>query len=728
VRRRTPRCRGTLPRAGIGVVLLLLLAGVTPGAAVAQVMERDSVEVTSIEFTGVSAFPGFLLRSSIVTNASRCSNPVLTPFCRVGLGRERHFADARTLGADQVRLRVFYFSRGFRDATVRLDTARVESGLRVRFAIHEGRPVRVSSVGFSETEGLPAELFLALPIRPGDPFSVPQYESTRDTLIGRLRSRGFAHAEVFPHYTIRGDEPYSATVGYDLHPGERTRFGEIEIVGAEQVSPAIVRRMLTFEEGDLYDQGALVRSQRSLFGLEVFRHAEVTALPGEAGDTVVPVRVQVNEGDVHRVRVGAGVSTAEFVSAEARWVSRNFLGGARRLEARGRVTHLGADGLQHAPFFESGRGIYGQVSGSFTLDFAQPWFFSPHQTLRSGVFAERRNLPDVYVRTSQGAWVAVTRMFGTGGSLNVTYRPELTRLESEDGDLIFCVSLLACLASDIQVLREPHWLSPLSVSLVRDRSNSLFAPTRGSVMRVEAEIAGPATGSDFSYMRATAELVDYRMMGGVVLASRLRPGWARALGDGRAALGVHPQKRFFAGGANSVRGFSQFRLGPKLLTIAPDSLRRPAAEGGAGCTAEEIGAGYCSAQPIADRNPGAFEVRPVGGAILLEGNVELRFPVWGELRGAAFVDFGQVWAGAGSVSIADVIATPGAGVRYHSPIGPIRIDLGYNPQGAEQVSVVTEVNGDGMASRLRPQRPVEWTPYRSFLDRVQIHFSIGQAF
>jgi outer membrane protein assembly factor BamA len=214
----------------------------------------------------------------------------------------------------------------------------------------------------------------------------------------------------------------------------------------------------------------------------------------------------------------------------------------------------------------------------------------------------------------------------------------------------------------------------------------------------------------------------------VVLASRLRPGVALAIGGGDGGLGVHPQKRFFAGGANSVRGFGQFRLGPKLLTVAPEVLLRPVEEGGAGCTTAELESGRCDAQALAAAAPSAFEVRPVGGAALLEGNVEVRFPIWGELRGAAFLDFGQVWSTARSISPADLVLTPGAGVRLHSPIGPIRVDIGYNPQGAEHLSVVTEVDGDAAARRLRPQRAVDWLPHRSFLDRVQIHFSIGQAF
>jgi outer membrane protein assembly factor BamA len=85
--------------------------------------------------------------------------------------------------------------------------------------------------------------------------------------------------------------------------------------------------MLSFREGDLYSRQALLRSQRNLFGLEVFRHAEITTPPAVEGDTVVDVRVQVNEGDLHRVRLGIGMSTTDYPtpkgagSAATSWVA-----------------------------------------------------------------------------------------------------------------------------------------------------------------------------------------------------------------------------------------------------------------------------------------------------------------------------------------------------------------------------------------------------------------------
>ncbi|MGH7444371.1 MAG: BamA/TamA family outer membrane protein, partial [Longimicrobiales bacterium] len=384
------------------------------------------------------------------------------------------------------------------------------------------------------------------------------------------------------------------------------------------------------------------------------------------------------------------------------------------------------------------------------------WFFSARNALGAGLFAERVVVPQVFVRTGGGAYVSVSRLIGGDASLTLGYRPELTRLES-DGDIIFCVNFVACEQSDIGVLRDPHWLAPISAAFIRDRTNSLFSPTRGFRLRGEAELATALTGSEFAYARFLAEASAYRVLApGVVLAARLAAGGARAMGEPGAGLGLHPQKRFYSGGANSVRGVAQYRLGPRLLTVsaagdnAEGTLVRPIEDVWDGCTAQVVNAGTCDAAQLAQNSRDAFDVRPVGGAALLEGNLELRFPIWGEnLRGAAFVDAGEIWSEGADIRPSGLAVTPGLGVRYFSPVGPIRIDVGYYGRGGETLDVFTtevcvrstldgcdpieedvvyspeELDNTG---RLVQLPSVRWDPYDSFFDRLQLHFSIGQAF
>jgi len=745
--------------------LAVLGAWFAPAPLRAQAPPTDRPEVVAVDFEGNSAFSRALLRSAIVTAPTRCRAALLLPLCAFGLARDRDYLDPKVVRADSLRLVVFYYERGYRGASVAWRTEPEDRGVRVVFNIREGELTRVESVVAESADGeeLPRGITDDLPLVAGGPFDLRLYEAARDTLRMRLLERGYARAEVLAGSFVPRSPGAGAEVRYDIIAGPRARFGPIEVLGAQKVSPTVVRRMLTFRPGDVYRSSALLRSQRNLFSLDIFKHAEMRPQLDAEPDTIVPVLVQVNEGATHRVRVGVGLTTDEALNAEGRWASRNFLGGARSLEVRGRVSNVLANELSllfpWAMSIEGG--IYDDLSGSLGVDFVQPWIFGPLNTLGAGAVLERRSVPGVFVRTVRGGYLSFSRALGRGTTVTLGYRPEYTKLETE-GDLLFCVNFVACEYEDIQLLRTPHWLAPVTLLFVRDHSNSLLAPTHGTILRLEAEHARPGwTGSEFAYTRALLDLSAYEdLVPGLVLAARIRAGgaWDGEAPDDGAGLGLHPQRRFFAGGANSVRGFAQYGLGPRVLTVdAADVLARPAGTvngrpGGAGCTAQAINAGEC--------NPGGlrrqdFEVRPVGGAALLEANLELRFPLYGEkLRAAAFVDAGQVWrsrpAGGWRSVLDDMVWSPGIGFRYFSAAGPIRVDIGYNTQGAIDLPVVTTevcaVTPDGGCEpieegrtydpaelrntpRLRPLAlPYTWNREAGFLDRLQLHISIGQAF
>jgi outer membrane protein assembly complex protein YaeT len=723
-------------------------------------------EVVGLRFEGTTAFTDEELTAAIATRATRCRNPIyqVLLLCWAGIGEEEVHLEPEELEADAFRLKVYYYERGFREARVFADTARVGDGVVVTFQVDEGRPVRVSAV---ELEGMPPGVEPgAAPLAVGDPFDVVAYEATRDTLRARLRNNGYARARVLLGYTILRVRPYDATVQYTVSPGPLMRIGRIRVEGAVQTSPELVRRVLTFDEGDRYDRSALLESQRNLYGLRIFRHAIVEDELDEVADSAVPVRVRLAEGDMRRVRLGGGANTIECVNVEGRWLNRNFLGGGRRLTVTGRLGNLLIDRCDF--LVDEDRTTFQNLTGLVSVDFSQPWVFGPRNRLGLGLFAERRNVPEVFVRTAAGGYLSVGRDLGTSATLTLAYRPEVTELTTHrGGDLFYCVSFVGCTFQDVQVLRDPHLLSPLTLSFTVDRTNELFAPTEGYVLRADVEHANRYTLSDFAYTRLLGEGSAYvGEADGLVLATRIRGGvgWAHPGGVGSETLGLNPQKRFFAGGPNSVRGFDQYRLGPTVLGIeavpwlvAEDDPTTSRMEG-AGCTADEVNELTCDVSELARRAPELFEQRPAGGEVLLEGNVELRFPLPlldGKLRGAAFLDAGQVWRARADVALGEIVATPGLGVRYYSPVGPIRVDAAFNPGGVRDLRVLTtrvrecldvdpECQRVGDASRATLKNTdtvaplVAAVPFGTrlrdidsvgdLLRRFNLQFSIGQAF
>ena len=218
---------------------------------------------------------------------------------------------------------------------------------------------------------------------------------------------------------------------------------------------------------------------------------------------------------------------------------------------------------------------------------------------------------------------------------------------------------------------------------------------------------------------------------------------------------VHPQKRFYAGGSSSVRGFAENRLGPRVLTTAPSALLgypTPDASGPV-CTPESVVTRTCDPEPLGDSD---FFSQPVGGTVLAEASLELRFPLLvSSLQGVGFVDVGQVWADRSEVRLDGLEISPGVGIRYLSPIGPIRVDVGYRSRGAELLPVATQGLRPYVEGRDDPQarlavpwagggtEVLDWIATdevaflsqgatyggsNRFLSRLQLHFSIGQAF
>ena len=751
----------------LAALALLVVSGVMVPWGSGPLWAQGGVqEVTRLRFEGNRQFPDRVLTNAIITRKTECRSPVLLPFCWAGarFSLDPSYFSEREFRRDAARVQVFYNQRGFREAVVDTVLHRPSRDeIQVTFRIQEGEPVRVVDVRFRGLEELPDPSVVEnLPMRPGDPLSLLALDATRDTLETRLRNRGFAHVEVLRNYFIPRETPREAEVAFDLYPGPLTRFGPLNVEGNVSVDETVIRRMLPFREGDLYSQELQFAGQRNLYNLDIFRFVGVAPAPASSPDSVLPLSIRVAEGDVHRVRVGGGLNTVEYASAEARWASRNFYGGARRLQVTGRVSNLLSRSLEDfGPFDEADDPEFQRLNWLLSADFTQPWLLSPRTSLQSSLYWERQSWPGIFVRQTRGLTLGVTRTLAVSTALTLSFRPQVSEVRA--AEVFFCSNYLICTRDDIRILEGGNWLNPLGFSLSRDRRNQALSPTRGYSALLDLEHAPPWTGSEFLYSRALADATWYtQSRGGWVLATRLRGGWVHPEGFlGRGVEGsstdiVHPEKRLYAGGANSVRGFAQNRLGPQVLQVrdVQTLLSSRREDGSAVCAPQEIVDGSCDAGDLGDES---FEPRPSGGTSLLEGGLEVRFPLRGQLwEAATFLDFGQVWGQDARWALGDLELTPGLGVRYFSPIGPIRVDLAYRFGAGERSQVVTSAirpfdpaRGDREEDRLLGpdggpldyvradtrrdlallEPRVLWGDLPSLsLRRFQLHLSIGQAF
>jgi outer membrane protein insertion porin family len=720
------------------------------GGALGQEPEERGVPplIRNIEFLGVEELSESFLRSQVATRPTRCRGILLLPFCLLSDGAvitERHRLDEGELVRDELRLRVAYFREGFREADADSEIRSRRDGVDVRFRLVEGPPTRVESMELEQTREVLTEGDLRAARLPaeGDPLSLNRLDRAIRTLHGELGDRGFLDASVRDSVEILV-EGRRARVRVVIDPGAPSTVREIQISGNDRVADRTIIRTLHLEEGGPLSVPLIRQSRRALYETNLFHDAEVTVPSNQDSAKVVAVRVR--EAPPRMSRIGAGFSTLEFGQVEGRFSHYDWLGGGRRLDVRAALGNLLAPQLTDRFFFQdilpgelagAEEGPFRKPTWQLSAEFQQPAFLGSANRLAVGAFANRRMIPGVSLDRGYGMETSLTRRLAYRVSLSLSYRVEASSVEA--GDVFFCVTFGICQLPSIEALRERAMLSPLTLGFHLDRSDEILAATEGYRVRVDVEHASSPTFSDFRYHRIYAETSYYQPFNGPephVLAARVRAGWARPMGHvtdqwepgGGDDTLLHPRKRLFAGGSRSVRGFPENQLGPRVLVIPRQVLLEEDR-----CQPEEIADGTCDpALAPAD----AFSPQPVGGTSLLEGSVEYRFPV-GTTTLAVFLDGALISEGSGALSReATGAVTPGFGVRFPSPAGPIRIDLGMRQRKAPALAVITEAaapdDPDRRLIRLDTRRrfdPLDDVgTLGRILGRLTLHLSIGEAF
>ena len=716
--------------------LLLIASGVSlavPGDAWAQ--GSADREIVDLQFEGNEAFQDKVLRTAILTDRTQCRSFLfyfpfpICPFTDWGFAHSREYLDEGELPLDVIRLQLYYRQRGFRQASVDTVIARDNGKAQVLFRIEENEPTLISSIGVQLSgEAIDSATVLSLlPVAEGDRLDLIALQQGEAAVTDQLRRTGYVDAAVLRDYFIPRDSR-QADVSLRVDPGPRVRIGEVRIVGAEDVGDDVVRSLLEFESGDWFQETRIIDSQRRLFNLEAFRYANIAS--ERANDTLIDLLVQVATAERRAVRAGFGVQTNECVQIEGQFTNRNFFGGGRTFLATGRISNLLTKQL--AGNFPcngtSSDEVYQELNWLLDLSFVQPVFSGSRNSLQLRLFTERETVPDLFVRTGVGGEFAFNWRVRPRMSMRPSYRPELTAFGEQSADIYFCVNFGLCTPEDIALLTESKWLSPVRLLWAWNQTDNPLAATTGYYIAAEGEAAASVTGSDYQYIRGSVETAGFNpVFGSAVLGARLRFGGVRGMsgtvfgGEDEDVEIIFPTKRFFAGGPQSVRGFGLNLLGPTVLVMSD---------------LEDCGSGFLTPEELQEcadaLPPTAFDERPVGGNVLLEGSLELRFPVGARFTIVGFVDAGQVWRSFDER--VQLIATPGVGVRFKSPIGPLRMDLGFNPSGPVLKPVVAVSSETGAIIELEDEvvyDPYAWDDpslFTEFWRRIQLQFSIGEAF
>ncbi|PSQ89751.1 MAG: outer membrane protein assembly factor [Bacteroidetes bacterium QS_8_64_10] len=746
------------------VLLVVLLAASLPTGARAQaplrlVNRNTTVGNISFKFAGSQTFTASQLKEQIALQGPTFWDAVRRI---VPLAEARIYPfDPVILQKDVVRLRRFYARNGFPRADIGYPASQLDTSsnkVSVVFSIEEGPPLIIQDVGFfapdsdyavTQFSGKRRQQWIdfrnANIMQTGERFSEPAFIDLYNQVSNWLGNHGYAFHEINGDSTI-SEEALTADVRFTIDPGPLGRISQINVEGNERVSDEVIRRELPFEVGDRYRGNELSRAKQELFSLNLFRLAIVEVPSDQPRDSTVTINVRVQESEPRYVSAQTGFTRDDGVLLEGRWTHRNFFGGARNFTANATVQPgLGNRGDSELYAEE----VYRRLRLSTAL--RQPHLF---QRNLSGILSPYFIMEQTFVRNQKGnntypltyeAGLNTTLLYKILPFRIVTLEHNFSRAATPER-----VPITRDLPGDVQTRQDLYNKSVFTLSATLGRVDDYLNPKRGFLVRPFAEASGQFLGSALNYYKVGGEGSYYQpVTPSVSVAAHVSGGRMVAIAGSRyneeAAFnerGFVPDPdrrqlenrfddiRFYAGGANDVRGWGPRLLGPKVAqadTVFEDpdpdddmeAFEPVCADDGEDENENNDPDDCMRGNPVQFRN---YRYERIGGLSKLAVNLEARLPFpflgpnWGT---AVFLDFGQV--SEGSVLLSDFRYGTGAGLRYETPVGHVRLNLAYKINPTDEDLIDPQ---DAFNRNIGRDQGVE----RNFWRRFRLHFSIGQAF
>lgn len=548
--------------------------------------------------------------------------------------------DREQIERDAAQLAAYYHSIGYPEATVQVEPiVYLENGrfADVTLRVVEGEPTRVGSVTFLGNVVLAeAELREDLLLKPGSPYNA----SLLKTDVYKIKSKYFD--EGYLGVAIR-DSTWAVerqvNIVFTIDPGVPLRVGKITIDGNRRVRRGVIEAEVEVEPGDLCRFEKVVKTQRNLFETGLFNVVDVLPENVDPVARTVDIRIHVRERKSSWIETGFGVGNVLGSRVFAEWGTRNLVGTGRTLRLKAQYAF---------DLFEGDEIDFHKIDPQNTYYrydavFQQRRLFGIKLGAGVNAFIEDdRTVPNLEVKTL-GTTFGVSHNFGRP-------RPDF----GYASELVVTFSIENITRNQLDLPEDKSRSNILGSSLSRDTRDFVLNPKKGEYRIVSAELAGGVLGGENDFYTLTGNDQRYYVTGSSVFAVRARVGYAESYGR---SSDVPVENRYYLGGANSVRGYDESMLGPGTI----------------------------------DGNVKSVD----GGQFMILANAEFRFPMpffarW-NFAGAFFIDGGNVWANASDVTASDfhlktdVSETQiddfrfgiGVGVRYNTPIGPIRVDYGY---------------------------------------------------
>ena len=528
------------------------------------------------------------------------------------------------LTGDLENVRSFYLNRGYLEFNIESTQVSIspdKKDMYLTLTVHEGEPYTVSSIKLAgNLLDREAELKKLVTVKPGERFSAAKLQATTKAIVDKLGEYGYAFATVNAQPEI-DQVHHKVALTLQVDPSRRVYVRRINVVGNTRTRDEVVRREMRQLESSWFDSSRLALSKDRINRLGYFTDVDVTTVPVAGTSDQVDVDVKVTEKPTGAITLGAGFSSTDKVVLSA--------------------------GVSQDNVFGSGTSLSVNVNTARTYRTLTVTQVDPYFTV-DGI----KRITDVYYRTTQPLYYSTNssfRIITAGGDLKfgIPFSEvdtvffgagfEQNKLDTDSNtpqSYVNYVNEFGRVSNNI----------PLTVGWSRDARDSALVPSRGYFTQANAEYGTPVGATQYYKADVQAQYY-YSFARGFVLGLNFQGGYGSGLGGKPFPI----FKNYFAGGIGSVRGYEPSSLGPRDTSTND----------------------------------------PIGGSKMVVGNVELTFPLPGTgydrtLRVFTFFDAGNVWGdsapGISTTGSNGLRYGYGVGLAWISPIGPLKVSLGFPVQ------------------------------------------------
>jgi len=514
------------------------------------------------------------------------------------------------------RIADFYKLEGFSDASVDMDVEYLPKGVYLTVNLNEGQRYYVGKITVEGVKEIPGyTVFSAMELKEGSIYSDQAVYIDSSRIREVYVDRGYIFSQVDP-LSLLNPATGKIDIAYKIIENDIAYIEDINIKGNVKTKDKVIRRELKVYPGERFDGKRIRKSKQRLDNLGFFEEIRFGTEPGSEPNNV-DLAVDVKEAKTGYFSFGGGYSSIDEFMGFIEIRQRNF-------DYRNFSTFTGAG--QDLSVMLS----VGTLTKRYQLSFTNPWIFD--KPVSFGFDGYRRghdqddNVGYAYKEDIKGGVLRLNREFNDYWKGGLAYRFENVTISD----------VVSGATTELTDEIGSTDLSSGETQLSYDSRDSVFSPSKGIYIRNVFQVFGGPFSGDRDFIKYFGRISFYvPAPNESVVELRLRGGFAEDFGN---TTKIPIYERFFAGGASTVRGYRERKVGP------------------------------------IDKNT----EDPVGGDRMLVGNIEYTYPLADFLKAATFFDLGKVWGEESSnVDKSGFMSSVGLGFRVNTPIGPVSVDYGW---------------------------------------------------